>query len=111
MACDAERVELAAYARSIGISGPFPLPLSPARCAKLLEEAKEAEAAFLAEAVRRARSHVSEDLVEHAVAYAERAWLAMSISRIRQAAVHPDEAEPDPSLFHTKGLVPPSPAS
>jgi hypothetical protein len=31
----------------------------------------------------------------------------MSISRIRQAAAHPEDTEPDSSLFFTDGLVPP----
>lgn len=104
-----ERFDLADHVRRIGITGPFPLPFNPSRCARLLEEAKRADAAFLEEATRRASSHVSDDLVGEAVSYAHRAWVSMSISRIRQAVVHSEESEPDPSLFCTDGLVPPQP--
>lgn len=104
-----ERVRLASYMRGIGMTGPFPLPFAPVRCARLLEEAKRADSAFITEATRRARSHVSDDLVEQAVAIAHRAWVSMSISRIRQAAVHTEDTEPDPSLFLPDGLVPPQP--
>ena len=103
-----ERVQLADYMRRVGITGPFPLPFDPSRCARLLAEAKLADVAFLTEATRRAKSHVSDDLVEQAAALAHRAWVSMSISRIRQAALHSEDAEPDPSLFFTEGLVPPS---
>ena len=102
-----ERVQLAGYMRGIGVTGPFPLPFDPVRCARLLEEAKRADNVFINEATRRARIHLSDDLVEQAVAIAHRAWISMSISRIRQAVSHPENVTPDPSLFCPDGLVPP----
>jgi hypothetical protein len=106
---DGRRVELAAYLRGLGITGAFPLPVNPAQCVRILEEAKDADAAFVAEAARRARAHVSDDLVDEVVSHVRHAWLAQSIAGIREATPKTDSAEPDPSLFHPEGMVPPSP--
>ena len=103
----ASRVRLAEYIRGLGMSGPLPLPLDPSRCERLVQEAESQDAAFMAEATRRAQSHVSEDLVEQVVAYARRAWLTMSVSRMREAIpATVEDAHPDPSLFAPDGLVP-----
>lgn len=77
----------------------------------MLSDAQAAEAAFLAEATRRARARISDDLADQLVTYVRRAWIAKSVSELRQNASEDQGAEvldeEEPSLFDTEGLVPP----
>ena len=101
---DVRRVRLASYLRRIGLEGPIPLPPNPALCERLLIEAESAQEEFAAEALRRAKAHVSDDLVVEVVAQVHRAWMGMSLANIRQSMA---SQSCDPSLFETRGMVPP----
>jgi hypothetical protein len=108
---DQRRLSLGRYIRSLGFAGAFPLPLSAERCGRLLEEAKATDASFVQEATRRAKAHVSEDLVDQVVAMARRVWISKSITALREATIRPtaeSEPAPEPSLFDTEGIVPPT---
>ena len=66
-------------------------------------EAESAQEEFATEALRRARAHVSDDLVVEVVAQVHRAWIGMSLAHIRQSMA---SQACDPSLFETRGMVP-----
>lgn len=105
---DQARLDLVRYLRGLGVNGALPVLRDAEACRAGVAAMQGVDASFVEEAARRAKSHVSDDLVDQVVTMARRAWIAKSITALRQAMSASDE-EPaaDPSLFETDGLVPP----
>lgn len=105
---DTARLDLVRYLRGLGVNGVLPVPRQADVCRVSVTSMQEADASFVEEAARRSKAHVSDDLVDQVVTMTRRAWIAKSITSLRQAmAADDDEAAADPSLFETEGLVPP----
>lgn len=113
-----ERLRLASYLRSLGMTGPLPIPLDPNRSRRVLSEAETATASHLAEATRRSAPYVTEHQIGDVAAAVHAQWLSESIKALR-ASYAPgekhdddsDEVEQDPSLFNPSPLVPSPPAA
>ena len=114
-----DRLRLAARLRSLGMTGPIPLPTQPERCARLLYESiKEEQRAHDIAVARAAAYLVGEDMAERLASLIRHRWISDSLAAI-QTAVHDgatdsasqsvgsaDADDRKPSLFDTTGLMP-----
>ncbi len=108
-----DRLRLAAYLRRLGLTGPIPLPREPEWCARLRASAIAAEHLYHEEARRRARAHVSENLVDQVSDAVHRRWVADGLAALRSAMTDATEntSQNEATLFDTDGLVPRAPRS